>query len=49
MNLHEFQGKEILKSFGVAIQEGIVVNQIENAVESAKKTHRINWYILVCC
>ena len=37
MNLHEFQGKEILKSFGVAIQEGIVVDQIENAVESAKK------------
>jgi succinyl-CoA synthetase beta subunit len=24
MNLHEYQGKQILKSFGVAIQEGIV-------------------------
>lgn len=30
MNLHEYQGKEILKSYGVAIQEGIVVeNQPE--------------------
>lgn len=30
MNLHEYQGKEILKSYGVAIPEGIVVeNQSE--------------------
>ncbi|MEN9291967.1 MAG: ATP-grasp domain, partial [Bacteroidota bacterium] len=25
MNLHEFQGKAILKQYGVAVQEGIVV------------------------
>ena len=49
MNLHEFQGKEILKSFGVAIQEGIVVDQIENAVESAKKLTELtgtSWYVV---
>ena len=37
MNLHEYQGKSILKSFGVAIQEGIVADTAEEAVEAAKK------------
>lgn len=37
MNLHEYQGKQILKSFGVAIQEGIVADTPAEAVEAAKK------------
>lgn len=37
MNLHEYQGKEILKSFGVRIQNGIVTTTPEGAVEAAKK------------
>jgi len=37
MNIHEYQGKQILKSFGVAIQEGIVADTPELAVEAAKK------------
>ncbi len=37
MNIHEYQGKSILKSFGVAIQEGIVVDTPEQAVEAAKE------------
>lgn len=37
MNLHEYQGKEILKSYGVAIQEGIVASTVEEAVEAGKK------------
>ena len=37
MNLHEYQGKELLKSFGVKIQEGIVANTPDEAVEAAKK------------
>ncbi len=37
MNLHEYQGKQILKSFGVGIQEGIVAETPEQAVEAAKK------------
>ena len=37
MNIHEYQGKNILKSYGVAIQEGIVVETPEKAVEAAKE------------
>lgn len=37
MNIHEYQGKSILKSFGVAIQEGIVADTPEQAVEAAKR------------
>ncbi len=37
MNLHEYQGKEILKSYGVKIQEGILANTADEAVEAAKK------------
>ena len=37
MNLHEYQGKELLNSFGVRIQRGIVADNPEKAVEAAKK------------
>ena len=37
MNLHEYQGKELLKSYGVAIQEGFVATTVEEALEAAKK------------
>lgn len=37
MNLHEYQGKELLKSYGVAIQEGIVVNTVEEAQQAYSK------------
>ena len=37
MNIHEYQGKAILKSFGVLVQEGIVADTPEEAVEAAKK------------
>nr|WP_321405484.1 ADP-forming succinate--CoA ligase subunit beta [uncultured Carboxylicivirga sp.] len=37
MNIHEYQGKEILKSFGVTIQEGIVALTPDQAVEAAKE------------
>ena len=37
MNLHEYQGKEILSSFGVRIQRGIVATTPEEAVDAAKK------------
>ena len=32
MNLHEYQGKEMLASYGVAIQRGIVAQTVEEAV-----------------
>lgn len=37
MNLHEYQGKELLKSYGVKIQEGFVAHNAAEAVEAAKK------------
>lgn len=37
MNIHEYQAKETLKKYGVAIQEGIVASTPEEAVEAAKK------------
>ena len=37
MNLHEYQGKEILNSFGVRIQRGIVATTAAEAVAAAKK------------
>jgi succinyl-CoA synthetase beta subunit len=37
MNIHEYQGKSILKSFGVAIQEGIVAETPEQAIDAAKE------------
>ena len=36
MNIHEYQGKSILKSFGVRIQEGIVAETAEQAVTAAQ-------------
>ncbi|MEA3451444.1 MAG: ATP-grasp domain-containing protein, partial [Bacteroidota bacterium] len=37
MNLHEFQGKQILRQFGVAVPSGAVAYTQEEAVENAKK------------
>ncbi len=37
MNIHEYQGKDILKRYGVAIQEGIVASTPEQAVEAAQQ------------
>ena len=49
MNLHEYQGKEILSTFGVKIQKGIVVNTTEDAVAAAKKLTEetgTGWHVL---
>lgn len=40
MNLHEYQGKQILKSFGVAVQEGKVAETVDQAVEAAKELQK---------
>ncbi len=37
MNLHEYQGKELLSSFGVRVQRGIVADTPEKAVEAARQ------------
>ncbi len=49
MNIHEYQGKGILKSYGVAIQEGIVVDTPEQAVEAAKELkvkYNSDWVVI---
>jgi len=49
MNLHEYQGKEILNSFGVRIQRGIVAQNAQEAVAAAKKlTEETNtgWHVI---
>jgi len=37
MNIHEYQGKELLKTYGVSVLEGHVAWTPEEAVEAAKK------------
>lgn len=37
MNLHEYQGKELLNKYGVKIQRGKIATTPEEAVEAAKK------------
>jgi succinyl-CoA synthetase beta subunit len=36
MNIHEYQGKAILKSFGVRVQEGIVADTPERLLKLRK-------------
>ena len=37
MNLHEYQGKELLNKYGVKIQRGLVASTVEEAVNAAKE------------
>ena len=49
MNLHEYQGKEILASFGVRIQRGIVAHNVKEAVDAAKQLTQetgTGWHVI---
>src|SRR6186997_1286229 len=49
MNIHEYQGKSILKSFGVAIQEGLLAESPEVAVKAAKELQQqtgTKWWVI---
>src|SRR3954465_4668009 len=49
MNVHEYQGKSILKSFGVSIQEGIVADTAEAAVNAASELSKqtgTKWWVI---
>jgi len=49
MNIHEYQGKEVLRSFGVAIQEGIVADSPEAAVKAAQDLQKqtgTSWWVV---
>ena len=39
MNVHEFQGKSLLKAYNVDIQEGFVAETPEQAVTIAEQLH----------
>ena len=49
MNLHEYQGKSILKSYGVSIQEGIVVDNPSDALKAADELQKdtgTDWFVV---
>ncbi|MTI30075.1 ADP-forming succinate--CoA ligase subunit beta [Xanthovirga aplysinae] len=49
MNIHEYQAKNILKSYGVRIQEGLVADTPERAVDVAKQLNAetgTEWYVV---
>ncbi|MHA8049931.1 ADP-forming succinate--CoA ligase subunit beta [Aquirufa sp. ROCK-SH2] len=49
MNIHEYQAKEILKGYGVRIQEGIVVDKVEDAISAAetlKAQTGTGWFVV---
>jgi len=49
MNIHEYQGKEILQRFGIAVQEGIVAETPEQAVDAAKNLQQktgTQWWVV---
>ena len=49
MNLHEYQGKEILSNFGVTIQRGLVAQTPEQAVKCAKELSEstgTSWFVI---
>jgi succinyl-CoA synthetase beta subunit len=49
MNIHEYQGKEILKKYGVAIQRGIVADTPDSALAAAKELQAetgTKWFVI---
>lgn len=49
MNIHEYQGKEILRKYGVAIQRGIVADTPDKAVVAAKELQSetgTKWFVV---
>ncbi len=49
MNLHEYQGKEVLAGFGVTVQRGVVAATISEALQAGKKiteTTGSEWHIV---
>ena len=49
MNIHEYQGKGVLKKYGVRIQEGLVADTPDKAVEMARELSQqtgTKWYVV---
>ncbi|MEK4220909.1 ADP-forming succinate--CoA ligase subunit beta [Bacillus sp. FSL W8-0102] len=45
MNIHEYQGKEILRKYGVAVPNGKAAYSVEEAVEAAKELGTDVWVV----
>ncbi|TXJ11377.1 MAG: succinate--CoA ligase subunit beta, partial [Alicycliphilus sp.] len=45
MKIHEYQGKEILRSFGVPVPRGIPAFTVQEAVEAAQKLGGPVWVV----
>ncbi len=49
MNIHEYQGKEILKKYGVTVQRGIVADTPDGALQAAKELQSetgTKWFVV---
>jgi len=49
MNIHEYQGKSILSSFGVTVQKGYIAETPEEATAVAKKLQeetKTGWFVV---
>src|SRR6186997_3657023 len=49
MNIHEYQAKDILRKFGVAVQRGIVADTPDAAVQAAKELQSetgTKWFVV---
>ena len=45
MKIHEYQGKEILRKFGVAVPRGIPVFSVDDAVKAAEELGGPVWVV----
>jgi succinyl-CoA synthetase beta subunit len=45
MNIHEYQGKELFRSYGVAVPEGIAAFSVEEAVHAARELGGDLWVV----
>src|SRR5258707_15216292 len=45
MKIHEYQGKEILKTFGVPVPRGSVAFSVDEAVEAAHRLGGTTWVV----
>jgi succinyl-CoA synthetase beta subunit len=50
MNIHEYQGKEILASYGVRIQRGIIIVQLKLLkLKQLTAETGTGWYVVYSC
>ena len=45
MNLHEFQGKQLFREYGLPVSKGFAVTSASDAVKAAKKIGGTKWVV----